>query len=339
METRRLGQEPRDLLLRSGRTPRLPGRFIGENGLGDIAADGEARPGHARMKFLPQRFGRAVGNRGVASLPLRHAQTIAAPSRPPPRANRARMSATDGSRDAAMPLVDGIAKGERNLAFARSRCRHTGRGPGRESLGRGCKGRGSPLRDGFRESGSLPDRDATPTCCAQPGRARCPQANSARLTASVGPNPPTRIRSLTAGPEGGTRGTGESPRKVRVVVPRTPCTKLYSGFPCYNFIIPEAGRAMEICTIRCRSIHAAYTSADPSARSLKGGFRADRSARFGNRCHENRYEQRHHDIAHDRLHDHDVPGFRHGNEIAVAQRGPGDDREIQGIQQRLAANA
>lgn len=94
MEARRLGKKTRDLLLLYRRPPRLPGRIIGENGLGDEGIEGEARPGHARMKFLPQRFGRAVGNGGVASLPLRHAVHIAAPIRPPPRANRARMSAT-----------------------------------------------------------------------------------------------------------------------------------------------------------------------------------------------------------------------------------------------------
>lgn len=94
METRRLGQKTRDLLLLDRCSSRLPGRIIGENGLGDEGIEGEARPGHARMKFLSQRLGRAIGNRCVASLPLRHAVHIAAPIRPPPRANRARMSAT-----------------------------------------------------------------------------------------------------------------------------------------------------------------------------------------------------------------------------------------------------
>ena len=193
METRRLGQKTRDLLLRSRRTPRLPGRVIGENGLGDVGIEGEARTGHARMKFLPQRFRRAIGNRGVASLPLRHALHIAAPIRPPPRANRARMSATaEVQGRSKCPWSMGFQRESRILPFAAvtGKARHSpqgataGRGSGHESPGRGCKGRGSPLRDGSRESGSLHGRDATPKCCPQPGRARCPQAPSDRLTAS-----------------------------------------------------------------------------------------------------------------------------------------------------------
>lgn len=74
---------------------------------------------------------------------------------------------------------DGIAKGERHLPFARSRCRHTGRGPGRESPGRGCKGRGSP-------------------CAMGPGRAKSPLAGMQRRNRCPGrtgsmPPPPGRI--------------------------------------------------------------------------------------------------------------------------------------------------
>lgn len=137
------------------------------------------------------------------------------------------------------PWSMGFQRESRNLPFAAAtgKARHSpqgataGRGSGHESPGRGCKGRGSPLRDGSRESGSLSGRDATPKCCPQPARARCPQANSARLKASVGPNPPTRIRSLTAGPEGG--------------------TNRYAGFPCYIQLYQRRGGIWKSARQRC----------------------------------------------------------------------------------------
>lgn len=144
MEARRLGQKTRDLLLLYRRPSRVAGRIIGENGLGDIGIEGEARPGHARMKFLPQRLGRAIGNRGVASLPLRHAIHIAAPIRPPPRANRARMSAT-------------------------ARVQGRSHAPGRWD----CKGRAeiSALLEAGAETPAVVARGAEALCAMGPGRA------------------------------------------------------------------------------------------------------------------------------------------------------------------------
>ena len=79
---------------------------------------------------------------------------------------------------------DGFAKGERHLPFARSRCRHTGRGPGRESPGRGCKGRGSPLRDGSRESAvSLAGMQRRNRC---PGRTGSMPPPPGRIPCAIG---------------------------------------------------------------------------------------------------------------------------------------------------------
>ncbi len=63
-------------------------------------------------------------------------------------------------------LVDGCPEGEPTSPSGRSRCRNTGRGPGRESPGRGLQGGATaPLLDGSRESRSLPGRDATARRC------------------------------------------------------------------------------------------------------------------------------------------------------------------------------
>src|SRR5947208_212813 len=78
------------------------------------------------------------------------------------------------------PWSMGVRKGEPTSPSGRRRCRNTGRGPGRESPGRGLQGGATtPLLDGSRESEVSLRRDATAITLPQPGRARCPSALAA----------------------------------------------------------------------------------------------------------------------------------------------------------------
>lgn len=109
-----------------------------------------------------------------------------------------------------------------------------------------ARGADSPLRDGSRESGSLHGRDATPNTLRSAGLGSTPKSTSARLKASVGPNTPEADSQPYGCPEGGLRGTGESPQQgARGSTTHTLYSSL-SGIAPHTIIVAEQRGGMEM---------------------------------------------------------------------------------------------
>ena len=135
---------------------------------------------------------------------LRHAPSQAGDRKPAfasslPRRRRAARHSTAtprrGSRGACRPPWSmGVRKGEPTSPSGRSRRRNAGRGPGRESPGRGLQGGATaPLLDGSRESRSLPVSRCNGDHVASAGTGSMPVSASGRL------NNPLARRSSRSG--------------------------------------------------------------------------------------------------------------------------------------------
>ena len=279
MQARGFGQKPCDCLLLDGGPPCLARRILIEDGLCDEGIDGQAGGLDTRAKRLPQRGGRAIGYRCSACLFLRHASTRSRndrhqTARKPRLPIRLRLAThlsqpPPGPGAQPCPWSMGSQRESRLLAFARSRCRPSyAKGYGGQEhrvpppklaerrrvvvqdtkvLAVVARGADSPLRDGSRESGSLHGRDATPNTLRSAGLGSTPKSASARLKASVGPNTPEADSQPYGCPEGGLRGTGESPQQgARGSTTHTLYSSL-SGIAPHTIIVAEQRGGMEMC--------------------------------------------------------------------------------------------
>lgn len=151
----------------------------------------------------------------------------------------ARAIVCEGSGERHSP-VDGFAKGEPKSPFrSKPVPTHRSWSRARQPWTRIAQGaRPAPLRDGSRESSSLPRSGCNAETLPSAAKGSMPTAAD-RIPCRIGRHKDGLIGSRDA--LKGVRGEPESsPGKVSAVVPRTPCTKPYCGFaPLYDYAMRQ----------------------------------------------------------------------------------------------------
>ena len=209
----------RDRLMLDGRPAGLARRIAAEDGFGDEGGGGQAGGVDARVELRPQLLGRTVGDGRFAFFVVfrRHAPlklAIAGLCRSPRRFLAAPRAPPGGSRGALRPPRSmGVRKGEPKSPSGRSRRRNAGRGPGRESPGRGLQGGATvPLLDGSRESRSLPVSRCNGDTVALSREGSMPVSASVRLNNPLARRSQKERASLGIA-LGGPRGMGNPPAR------------------------------------------------------------------------------------------------------------------------------
>ena len=220
------------------RRPAGLARRIGAGpGFGDEGGGGQAGGADAPFELRPQFLRRAVGDGrfpffvGSLAFPFSWFLFLVARLGDSSPSARRRPGVQGGLRSP--PWSMGVRRESRNLPRGRSRRRNAGRGPGRESPGRGLQGGAIiPLLDGSRESRSLPVSrcNGDPVAFSREGldarqRLKRPVDQSLGETLRKGAGEPRDC-------PGGCAGDGKSPRKVwRGITAHTLYVFLMSGPP------------------------------------------------------------------------------------------------------------